>query len=94
MRDAFYAALGAAGLGAKRESDHPMVFHDLRHTFGTLAVGAWDLPKVQAAMGHANITTTMIYVHAQPRSSDADALTRLVAAGLSTEEVEANAPAR
>ena len=58
-----------------------MVFHDLRHTFGTLAVKVWDLPKVQAYMGHANIQTTMIYVHHVPKASDADALTALVSQG-------------
>jgi hypothetical protein len=37
MRDGFYAALEAAGLSHLREQDDPIVFHDLRHTFGTLA---------------------------------------------------------
>jgi integrase len=36
VRDAFYAALDAAGLGHLRGKDDPIVFHDLRHTFGTL----------------------------------------------------------
>jgi integrase len=40
FRDRFYDALKAAGLGDKRQGDHPVVFHDLRHTFGTLAVEA------------------------------------------------------
>jgi len=33
----FYEALEAAGLGDKRKGEVPIVFHDLRHTFGTLA---------------------------------------------------------
>jgi integrase len=78
VRQSFYGALKRAGLGHKRTASKPIVFHDLRHTFGTLAVKAWDLPKVQAYMGHANVATTMIYVHHVPKASDADALTALV----------------
>jgi len=70
-----------AALGHKREAETPMTFHDLRHTFGTLAVKVWDLPKVQGYMGHANISTTMGYVHHVPKTSDANALTALVDAG-------------
>jgi len=78
LRRRFYAALRVAGLGDKRQGDRPMTFHDLRHTFGTLAVKAWDLPKVQGYMGHADISTTMGYVHHIPKHDDADALSRLV----------------
>jgi integrase len=55
------------------------VFHDLRHTFGTLAVQAFPLSDVQAFMGHADIATTMIYVHHTPQHAAADRLGRLVA---------------
>ena len=65
LRERFYVALEAAGLGDKRKGRDPMTFHDLRHTFGTLAVEAWPLHDVQAYMGHADIQTTMIYVHHQ-----------------------------
>jgi hypothetical protein len=41
-------------------------FHDLRHTFGTMAAQVWPLHDVQAFMGHADITTTMIYAHHVP----------------------------
>ena len=90
VRGAFYTALDAAELGGKRGGDDPIVFHDLRHTFGTLAVQAWPLHDVQAYMGHADIQTTMIYVHHQPKTAAADALTRIVeaaelATGLATE---------
>ena len=40
VRDAFYDALAAAKLGHLREQQHPIVFHDLRHTFGTQLVAA------------------------------------------------------
>jgi hypothetical protein len=33
--------------------------HDLRHTFGTLAVQAFPLSDVKACVGHADIQTTM-----------------------------------
>ncbi len=78
LRRRFYGALKRAGLGHKRQGNKPMTFRDLRHTFGTLAVKVWELPKVQGYMGHANIATTMIYVHHVPKASDADALTALV----------------
>jgi len=78
IRAAFYDALDAAELGEKRTKDDPIVFHDLRHTFGTLAVEAWPLHDVQAYMGHADIQTTMIYVHHTPKTAAADALTRIV----------------
>jgi len=38
MRDPFYRALDGAGLARLRRKEDPIVFHDLRHTFGTLAV--------------------------------------------------------
>lgn len=67
-------ALHRAGLGHKRHEDPPLRFHDLRHTFGTLAVQVWPLVDVQAYLGHANISTTMIYAHHVPKRGAADAL--------------------
>jgi integrase len=78
LRERFYVALENAGLGEKRAGADPMVFHDLRHTFGTLAVEAWPLHDVQAYMGHADIQTTMVYVHHQPKAAAAGQLSRLV----------------
>jgi integrase len=71
LRRRFGKALRAAGLPALR-------LHDLRHTFGTLAVQAFPLSDVKAYMGHANIETTMIYVHHVPQHDAADKLSRLV----------------
>jgi Phage integrase family len=64
-------------------------FHDLRHTFGTTAVQVWDIRKVQGYMGHANVQTTMRYVHHVPKHTDAGALNNLVEAelGVQAEEV-------
>jgi len=38
-------------------------FHDLRHTFGSLAINVASIVQVQAWMGHADIKTTMRYAH-------------------------------
>jgi integrase len=48
--------------------------HDLRHTFGTIAVQASPLSDVKAFMGHADIQTTMIYVHHVPQHDAAERL--------------------
>src|SRR5204862_6530211 len=60
LRRRFYAALDRAGLKRLR-------LHDLRHTFGTLAVQVFPLSDVKAFMGHADVATTMIYVHHVPQ---------------------------
>jgi len=73
LRRPFYVALGRAGLARMR-------VHDLRHTFGTLAVQAFPLSEMKAYMGHADISTTMIYVHHVPRHDAADRLSAVVAA--------------
>lgn len=72
LRRRLYGALELAGLRRVR-------FHDLRHTFGTLAVQAFPLSDVKAFMGHADISTTMIYVHHVPQIDAADRLSRLIA---------------
>jgi integrase len=45
----------------------------------TLAVQAFPLSDVKAFMGHADVQTTMVYVHHVPRHDAADRLTALVA---------------
>jgi integrase len=87
LRERFYAALDAAGLGAKRKGKNPMVFHDLRHTFGTLAVEVWPLHDVQAYLGHADIQTTMIYAHHRSKADAADKLSQFVAQQTAAETV-------
>jgi integrase len=71
LRRRFYRALEAAGLPHIR-------LHDLRHTFGTIAVQAFPLTDVKTFMGHADIQTTMIYVHHVPQHGAADRLSRLL----------------
>ena len=74
LRDAFYRALESAGLGQLRTKNDPIVFHDLRHTFGTLAVRVAPVTDVKTWMGHADLSTTMRYVHHIPRHDAAQRL--------------------
>jgi integrase len=61
----FKAARNAAGL-------RPLRFHDLRHTFGSLAVdGGASIIQVQSWLGHADVSTTMRYLHSKSRAQDA-----------------------
>ena len=79
IREAFYDALEAAEIDRDRGTGKALVFHDLRHTFGTLAAQAFPLSDVQAYMGHADIQTTMVYVHHAPQHAAADRLGELIA---------------
>jgi integrase len=89
LRRRFYASMERAAVKRIR-------FHDLRHTFGTLAVQAFPLTDVKAFMGHADISTTMIYVHHVPQHDAAQKLSAVLRAASSVEsvapEVEPSAP--
>ena len=74
LRDALYEAMAQAGIDRKAfPAREGFTFHDLRHTFGTLAAQVFPLHDVQAFMGHADIQTTMRYLHHVPKH---DAATR------------------
>jgi hypothetical protein len=64
LRRRYKEALARAGL-------RPLRFHDLRHTFGTRMIGKADIRRVQEWMGHADIQTTMRYLHYAPRREHA-----------------------
>ncbi|HET9719878.1 MAG TPA: tyrosine-type recombinase/integrase [Solirubrobacteraceae bacterium] len=64
LRRRYGAVLARAGL-------RPLRFHDLRHTFGTRMIAKADIRRVQEWMGHADIQTTMRYLHYAPRAGDA-----------------------
>ena len=64
----YQRALEVAGLRRLR-------FHDLRHTFGTRMIAKADIRRVQEWMGHADIQTTMKYLHYAPRAEDAQLVT-------------------
>jgi integrase len=49
----------------------PLRFHDLRHHFGTRMIAKADIRRVQEWMGHADVQTTMRYLHYAPRADDA-----------------------
>ncbi len=67
LRRRYIATLDAAGL-------RQLTFHDLRHTFGSLAINVASIVQVQAWMGHADIKTTMRYLHHKSRADDAQLL--------------------
>ncbi|HEX8101505.1 MAG TPA: site-specific integrase [Solirubrobacteraceae bacterium] len=64
LRRRYYTAVKRAGL-------RPLRFHDLRHTFGTRMIAKADIRRVQEWMGHADVQTTMKYLHYVPRAEDA-----------------------
>ncbi|MDQ3632735.1 MAG: site-specific integrase [Actinomycetota bacterium] len=69
LRRRYKKALENAGLRALR-------FHDLRHTFGSIAINQATIVQVQAWMGHSDVQTTMKYMHHRSRAGD----TRLLSA--------------
>jgi integrase len=71
----YKAALKRAGL-------RPLRFHDLRHTFGTRVIVKADIRRVQEWMGHADVQTTMRYLHYAPRHDDA----KVVAAAFASDQ--------
>jgi integrase len=64
LRRRYDAAIKRAGVRTLR-------FHDLRHTFGTRMIAKADIRRVQEWMGHADVQTTMKYLHYVPRTQDA-----------------------
>jgi integrase len=64
LRRRYTVAQQLAGIKALR-------FHDLRHTFGTRMIAVADIVRVKEWMGHADIETTMRYLHFAPRPEDA-----------------------
>ena len=73
-----------AGLGHLRAQREPITFHDLRHTYGTLAVQVYPVTDVQIYMGHEKIETTMRYVHHVPKVDAAAKGSAFIAAQLVT----------
>jgi integrase len=74
----------------ERASLRKLRFHDLRHTFGTRMIAKADIRRVQEWMGHADIQTTMKYLHYAPREGDAT----LVAEAFQAADAEAGSHAR
>jgi integrase len=70
VRTRFVRAQKAAGVRVRR-------FHDLRHSFGSLAIQQFDLVAVKEMMGHSKLTTTERYLHSKPRPDDVAKLTTI-----------------
>jgi integrase len=75
LRRRYLAARDAAGL-------RPLRFHDLRHTFASIAINVATVVQVQAWMGHADLKSTMRYLHHKSHADDA----RLLSAAFLTSE--------
>ena len=69
LRRRYVKDVAAAGLP-------PLRFHDLRHTFGSLAINHASIVQVQNWMGHADIKTTMRYLHHKSRADEARVLSQ------------------
>lgn len=70
-------------LALKRAGLRDLRFHDLRHTFGTQVIATASILKVKEWMGHADVDTTMRYLHFAPSAGDAE----LVAAAFAPRDV-------
>jgi integrase len=55
-----------------RAALRPLRFHDLRHTFGTRMIAKADIRRVQEWMGHADVSTTMRYLHYVERPDEVE----------------------
>jgi integrase len=62
---------------AKRAGLPVLRFHDLRHSFGTQAIRAFNIYELQRMMGHRHITTTERYLHYAPNPEAAAKLSCL-----------------
>jgi integrase len=76
---------GDTSTRSQRQASGRLRFHDLRHTFGTRMIAKADIRRVQEWMGHADIQTTMRYLHYSPRRQDA----ALVAEAFRVEAIQA-----
>jgi len=74
-----YDALSRRYRAAQKHAGlRPLRFHDLRHSFGTMAVRQFPITDVQTWMGHADIATTRKYIHYAPQPEAAARLGALV----------------
>jgi integrase len=84
LRRRYTIALDRAGL-------RKLKFHDLRHTFGSLAINRASPVEVQAWMGHADLKTTMRYLHHKSRAGEAKRLAGAFAVADEAERVPVEA---
>lgn len=94
LRRLYMKARDAVIVKAAKDGDEldRLPFHSLRHCFGSRCAAAGvPLSTLQAWMGHANVSTTMQYVHHAPQSHDAKRLTAAFASTVQKVEQEAMA---
>jgi integrase len=70
VRTRFVRAQKAAGVRVRR-------FHNLRHSFGSLAIQQFRPRRRQGHDGHSKLTTTERYLHSKPRPDDVAKLTTI-----------------
>jgi integrase len=78
----------------KRAGIRPLRFHDLRHTFGSIAINQATIVQVQAWMGHSDVDTTMKYMHHRSRAGDARLLSAAFRAKKQTQKPRRRASQR
>lgn len=83
LRRRFKTAQARAGL-------RPLRFHDLRHTFGSLAARTTTERELQEWLGHADAKTTARYTHYRPRGGEAARLAPAFAVADPASAVQAN----
>ncbi len=67
LRERFYEAMRAAGMGERCGREGGITFHSLRHTFGTrMASVGVPMRTLQEWMGHRDFTTTLVYADFAP----------------------------
>ena len=95
VHDRFVAARAKVGLRRRRDGQ-PFRFHDLRHTFGSVAIRTADVREVMEWMGHADLATTQKYLAYRPRTDAARRLSRAFrpAGGAATSSAPADEGAR
>lgn len=66
-------------------------WHGLRHSFTTMAREGFSADQVQRIVGHEDAATAQRYSHPRSRSTDADILTRTIAAEVAASAKDADA---
>ena len=79
VRNAFHAALRAAGIGDSKPGCRAPCLHSLRHSFATHRLTAWHregadvqhlLPALSTFLGHGSVAATQVYISMTPELLD------------------------